>query len=237
VVPKVGNCIGSPFSITVVVNPATRLSSTSNPPAICSGDIFSYTPTSSTAGTRFQWTRTVVAGISNPSAIGTNNPNRPKVAGIMMLVFKHRVVFMADCTVQQNPDANDLADIAISAAQMYRNVVKQEPRVAFLSYSNFGSSDTPEARKMAEATKIVKQKNPNLIVDGEMQGMLAFNKEILRDNYPFSELVDADVNVLIFPNLTAGNISYHLLKEVGGVDIIGPILLGLKKPFNFLGMD
>jgi hypothetical protein len=75
VVPKVGNCIGSPFSITVVVNPATRLSSTSNPPAICSGDVFSYTPTSSTAGTRFQWTRTVVAGISNPSAIGTNNPN------------------------------------------------------------------------------------------------------------------------------------------------------------------
>jgi malate dehydrogenase (oxaloacetate-decarboxylating)(NADP+) len=108
------------------------------------------------------------------------------------------------------------------------------PRVAMLSYSNFGSSDTPDAKKMAEATRIVKQKNPNLIVDGEMQGMLAFNKEILKENYPFSDLVDADVNVLIFPNLAAGNISYHLLKEVGGVDIIGPILLGLKKPVNVL---
>jgi malate dehydrogenase (oxaloacetate-decarboxylating)(NADP+) len=71
-------------------------------------------------------------------------------------------------------------------------------------------------------------------VDGEMQGMLAFNKDILRENYPFSDLVDVDVNVLIFPNLTAGNVAYHLLKEIGGVDIIGPILLGLKKPVNVL---
>jgi malate dehydrogenase (oxaloacetate-decarboxylating)(NADP+) len=109
-----------------------------------------------------------------------------------------------------------------------------EPRIAMLSYSNFGSSDTEEAKMMAEATKIVKQRNPSLIVDGEMQGMLAFNKDILRENYPFSDLVDVDVNVLIFPNLTAGNVAYHLLKEIGGVDIIGPILLGLKKPVNVL---
>ncbi len=156
-----------------------------------------------------------------------------KIAGMYLLLTKKGPLFLADTTVNINPTAEEIADITLLVAKEVRNF-NMIPRVAMLSYSNFGSSDTPEAKKMAEATKIVKQKNPNLIVDGEMQGMLAFNKEILRDNYPFSDLVDADVNVLIFPNLTAGNISYHLLKEVGGVDIIGPILLGLKKPVNVL---
>ena len=156
-----------------------------------------------------------------------------KIAGMYLLLTKKGPLFLADTTVNIDPTAEEIADITLLVAKEVRNF-NMVPRVAMLSYSNFGSSDTPEARKMAEATRIVKQKNPNLIVDGEMQGMLAFNKEILRDNYPFSELVDADVNVLIFPNLTAGNISYHLLKEVGGVDIIGPILLGLKKPVNVL---
>ena len=156
-----------------------------------------------------------------------------KIAGMYLLLTKKGPLFLADTTVNINPTAEEIADITLLVAKEVRNF-NMIPRVAMLSYSNFGSSDTPDAKKMAEATRIVKQKNPNLIVDGEMQGMLAFNKEILRDNYPFSDLVDADVNVLIFPNLTAGNISYHLLKEVGGVDIIGPILLGLKKPVNVL---
>jgi malate dehydrogenase (oxaloacetate-decarboxylating)(NADP+) len=108
------------------------------------------------------------------------------------------------------------------------------PRIAMLSYSNFGSSDSPEARLVAEARKIVKRINPTLLVDGEMQASMAFNKEILKDNYPFSELVDQEVNTLIFPNLAAGNIAYNLLKEVGGADAIGPILLGLKKPVHVL---
>jgi malate dehydrogenase (oxaloacetate-decarboxylating)(NADP+) len=159
--------------------------------------------------------------------------NGSKIAGMYLLLTKKGPLFLADTTVNIDPTAEEIADITLLVAKEVRNF-NMTPRVAMLSYSNFGSSDTPEAKKMAEATRIVKQKNPNLIVDGEMQGMLAFNKEILRDNYPFSELVDADVNVLIFPNLTAGNISYHLLKEVGGVDIIGPILLGLKKPVNVL---
>jgi malate dehydrogenase (oxaloacetate-decarboxylating)(NADP+) len=159
--------------------------------------------------------------------------NGSKIAGMYLLLTKKGPLFLADTTVNIDPTAEEIADITLLVAKEVRNF-NMTPRVAMLSYSNFGSSDTPEAKKMAEATRIVKLKNPNLIVDGEMQGMLAFNKEILRDNYPFSELVDADVNVLIFPNLTAGNISYHLLKEVGGVDIIGPILLGLKKPVNVL---
>ena len=142
-------------------------------------------------------------------------------------------LFLADTTVNINPNAEELADIALLVAKEVRNF-NMEPRIAMLSYSNFGSSDTPEAQMVAEATRIIKQRNPSLIVDGEMQGMMAFNKEILKENYPFSDLVDAQVNVLIFPNLTSGNIAYHLLKEIGGVDIIGPILLGLKKPVNIL---
>ncbi len=156
-----------------------------------------------------------------------------KIAGMYILLTKKGPLFLADTTVNVSPTAEELADITLLVAKEVRNF-NMEPRVAMLSYSNFGSSDTPEARLVAEATKIVKQRNPSLIVDGEMQGMLAFNKEILKENYPFSDLVDADVNVLIFPNLTAGNIAYHLLKEIGGIDVIGPVLLGMKKPVNVL---
>ena len=103
-----------------------------------------------------------------------------------------------------------------------------------LSYSNFGSSESPEARLVAHARELVKEKMPNLIVDGEMQASVAFNKELMQENYPFSELANKDVNTLIFPNLAAGNIAYNLLKEVGAADAIGPILLGLKKPVHVL---
>jgi malate dehydrogenase (oxaloacetate-decarboxylating)(NADP+) len=156
-----------------------------------------------------------------------------KIAGMYILLTKKGPLFLADTTVNISPTAEELADITLLVAKEVRNF-NMEPRVAMLSYSNFGSSDTPEARLVAEASKIVKQRNPSLIVDGEMQGMLAFNKEILKENYPFSDLADADVNVLIFPNLSAGNIAYHLLKEIGGIDVIGPVLLGLKKPVNVL---
>jgi len=156
-----------------------------------------------------------------------------KIAGMYLLLTKKGPLFLADTTVNFNPTAEELADITQIVAKEVKNF-NLTPRIAMLSYSNFGSSDSPEARIVAEATRILKQRNPSMIVDGEMQGSLAFNKEILRDNYPFSELVDKEVNVLIFPNLTAGNVSYNLLKEVGGADAIGPILLGLKKPVHVL---
>lgn len=156
-----------------------------------------------------------------------------KIAGMYLLLTKKGPLFLADTTVNFNPTAEELADITMMVAKEVRNF-NLVPRIAMLSYSNFGSSDSPEAKLVAEATKILKQRNPSLIVDGEMQGSLAFNKEILRDNYPFSELVDEDVNVLMFPNLTSGNVTYNLLKEVGGADAIGPILLGLKKPVHVL---
>jgi malate dehydrogenase (oxaloacetate-decarboxylating)(NADP+) len=156
-----------------------------------------------------------------------------KIAGMYLLLTKKGPLFLADTTVNFHPTAEELADITMMVAKEVRNF-NLVPRIAMLSYSNFGSSDSPEARLVAEATRILKQRNPSLIVDGEMQGSLAFNKEILRENYPFSELVDEDVNVLMFPNLTSGNVTYNLLKEVGGADAIGPILLGLKKPVHVL---
>jgi len=165
--------------------------------------------------------------------IGTNVAGRPKVAGIMILVFKSRVVFLADCTVQQNPDASDLADIAISAAHLYRRVMQAEPRVAFLSYSNFGSNRDPQATKMAEAVKIAKSKDSTLIADGEMQADVASNTEIMRNLFDFCSL-DKAADVLIFPDLNAANISYKLLAQLGGATPIGPILLPLKHAINIV---
>lgn len=164
--------------------------------------------------------------------IGTE-PGVKKIAGMYLLLTKRGPIFMADTTVNFNPTAEELADITLMAAQEVRNF-NLTPRIAMLSYSNFGSSDSPEARLVSKARDIVKQKDPTLIVDGEMQASIAFNQEILKESYPFSELIDQEVNTLIFPNLAAGNIAYNLLKEVGGADAIGPILLGLKKPVHIL---
>jgi malate dehydrogenase (oxaloacetate-decarboxylating)(NADP+) len=159
--------------------------------------------------------------------------NVKKIAGMYILLTKHGPIFLADATINLNPNAWEIADIAALVAREVRGF-NMKPRIALLSYSNFGSSSTPEAAMMAQARSIIKQREPNLIVDGELQGILAFNNEILKENYPFSELVDNDVNTLIFPTLSAGNIAYNLLKELGGADAIGPVLLGLKKPVQVL---
>jgi len=157
-----------------------------------------------------------------------------KIAGMYIMLTKKGPLFLADTTVNFNPTAEELADITLLVAKEVRSL-GVEPRIAMLSYSNFGSSDTAEAITVRNARTLVKQRNPSLIVDGEVQGIVAFNKEIMRENYPFSELVNnGDVNTLIFPNLSAGNIAYNLLQEVGEADAIGPILLGLKKPVHVL---
>ncbi len=155
------------------------------------------------------------------------------IAGMYLLITKKGPLFLADTTVNFNPTAEELADITLLVAKQVKSF-GITPRIAMLSYSNFGSSDGVEAKLVAKATQIVKEKNPSLIIDGEMQGSLAFNKETLKDNYPFSALVDKEVNILIFPNLTAGNIAYNLLKEVAEAETIGPILLGVKKPVHVL---
>ena len=148
-----------------------------------------------------------------------------KVAGMYIMLTKKGPLFLADTTVNFHPTAEEIADIALLTAKEVRSF-GFTPKIALLSYSNFGSSDGAEAIMMREARELIKQKNPSLQVDGEVQGIMAFNKEILRDNYPFSDLIDGDVNTLIFPNLSAGNIAYNLLQEVGGADAIGPVLLG-----------
>ncbi|SFE30398.1 allosteric NADP-dependent malic enzyme [Chitinophaga sp. CF118] len=159
--------------------------------------------------------------------------NVKRVAGMYIINTKRGPLFLADTTVNFNPTAEELADITLLVA----NEVRQfniTPRIAMVSYSNFGSSGTPEAQLVSKAREIVKKKDPTLTVDGEIQAAMAFNKEIMKDNYPFSELIDHEVNTLIFPNLTAGNVAYNLLQEVAGFDAIGPILLGMKKPVHIL---
>ncbi len=156
-----------------------------------------------------------------------------KIAGMYLMMTKKGPLFLADTTVNFNPTAEELAEIVLLTAKEVRNL-NIIPRIAMLSYSNFGSSNSPEAQLVARARDIVKERMPSLLVDGEMQANIAFNKELLKENYPFSELVDKDVNTLIFPNLAAGNITYNILKEIGAADAIGPILLGLKKPVHVL---
>ncbi len=156
-----------------------------------------------------------------------------KIAGMYLLFTKRGPLFLADTTVNFNPTAEELAEITLLVANEVKhfNIV---PKIAMLSYSNFGSSDSPEANLVRKAREIVKQKEPSLVCDGEIQGILAFNKEILKENYPFTELINGEVNTLIFPNLASGNIAYNLLQEVGGADSVGPILLGLNKPVHVL---
>jgi malate dehydrogenase (oxaloacetate-decarboxylating)(NADP+) len=156
-----------------------------------------------------------------------------RIAGMYLMLTKRGPLFLADTTVNVHPTAEELAEITLLVAKEVRHF-NITPRVAMLSYSNFGSSPTDEAQLVAEARRIAKERMPSLIVDGEMQVSVAFNNDLLKENYPFSELVDKDVNTLIFPNLSAGNVAYNLLKEVGSADAIGPILLGLKKPVHIL---
>ncbi len=156
-----------------------------------------------------------------------------RVAGMYIIQTKRGPIFLADTTVNLNPTAEELAEITLMVAKE----VKQfniTPRIAMVSYSNFGSSQTPEALLMSRAREIVKQREPTLTVDGEIQAAMAFNKSVLKENYPFSELIGEDVNTLIFPNLAAGNVAYNLLQGVAGFDAIGPILLGMKKPVHIL---
>lgn len=164
--------------------------------------------------------------------IGTDEHVK-KICGMYIMLTKKGPLFFADATVNFNPTAEELADITQLVAKEVR-AFGITPRVAMLSYSNFGSSDSPEAQMMAKARNIVKQREPNLICEGEIQPIVAFNKEILKENYPFSELVEGEPNVLIFPNLASGNIAYNLLQEVADADAIGPVLLGMKKPVHVL---
>ena len=150
-----------------------------------------------------------------------------------IMLTKKGPLFFADTTLNFNPTEDELIDITLLTANVV-NRFNIKPRIAMLSYSNFGSSMSPEAELVRNATERIKQMHPELVIDGEVQVGVAFNKELLKENYPFSDLVQESPNILIFPNLAAGNIAYHMLQEVGGAEAVGPILMGLKKPVYVL---
>jgi malate dehydrogenase (oxaloacetate-decarboxylating)(NADP+) len=159
-----------------------------------------------------------------------------KLAGVYMLIWKDRVIFLADTTVNVDPDSEDLADIAINTANT-ASFLGFEPRVAMLSFSNFGSNSHAEAVKVRDAALIVQRRRPDLIVDGEVQADTAVNPRVLQERYPFSRLQDSGANVLICPNLASANICYKLLGQLGGAELVGPILMGMNRPIHVLQMN
>lgn len=164
--------------------------------------------------------------------IGTQDEVK-KVAGMYIMITKKGPVFFADTTINLNPTADDLVEITVLTARAIQQF-NIKPRIALLSYSNFGSSEEDGARKVKEAVSKLHDKYPGLIVDGEMQANFAFNTQLLQDNFPFSELVNGGANTLIFPNLESGNIAYKLMQEMGAAEAIGPVLLGMKKAVHIL---
>ncbi len=155
-----------------------------------------------------------------------------RVAGVYMMVFQNDIKFFADTTVTIEPTPEDLAKIAIEAAEVARRF-NVEPRVAMLSFSNFGSTKHPLVDKVREAVEILRKQAPELVADGEMQADTAVVKDILAGTYPFSRLKEA-ANVLVFPSLEAGNIAYKLIQRLGDAKAVGPILVGLQKPVHVL---
>jgi malate dehydrogenase (oxaloacetate-decarboxylating)(NADP+) len=160
-------------------------------------------------------------------------PELRKVAGVYVLITpKGDIYFLADATVNIEPSSEDLAEIAIMAAEKARRF-SQDPRVAMLSFSNFGSTRHPLADKVRRAVELVRLRAPGLMIDGEMQADTAVVPQIIDETYPFSTL-KGGANVLVFPNLEAGNIAYKLLQRIGGAELIGPLLTGMSRPVHVL---
>ena len=164
--------------------------------------------------------------------IGTQEDVK-KVAGMYIMMTKKGPFFFADTTINVDPTAEDLAEITVLTAWAVQQF-NVKPRIALLSFSNFGAHDDPHAKKVRDAVAILHQKYPGMLVDGEMQANFALNLHLLSDNFPFCEFADQGANTLIFPSLDAGNIAYKLLQEMGGAEAIGPVLLGMKKPVHIL---
>ncbi|MBD2752891.1 NADP-dependent malic enzyme [Spirosoma validum] len=160
-------------------------------------------------------------------------PGVKKVAGMYILLTKRGPLFFSDTTVNFNPTAEEIVEITELTAQTIERF-NVKPRIALVTYSNFGSAQGEDAGKMNRAVEILQQKHPDMIVDGEIQAHLAFDTELLQENHPFSKLVGEGANTLIFPNLSAANIAYNLMREAAGFDAIGPILLGIRKPVYVL---
>ncbi len=159
--------------------------------------------------------------------------NTNVVAGMYIMISKKGPLFFADCSVNRVPSVDELVNITNLAHKAVSNFNIQ-PRVALLSYSNFGSAKGDVPSKMASVRTRLKQLNPSMVVDGEIQANVALNQKLLKENFPFSELVGEQVNTFVFPSLAAGNITYKMLQELGAAEAIGPVLLGLKKSAHVL---
>jgi malate dehydrogenase (oxaloacetate-decarboxylating)(NADP+) len=162
-------------------------------------------------------------------------PGIRRVMGMYMMLLKNDVKFFADPVVNIDPDAETLAEIAVQAADAVR-AFEIVPRIAMISFSNFGSAPHPESRKVADAVEIVRARRPELEIDGEIQADIALAPDVMHELFPFSRLTDA-ANVLVFPSLSAANAAYKVLAALGGADAMGPILLGLGKPVTVLPRD
>ncbi len=166
---------------------------------------------------------------------GTNNPQK-HIAGMYIIQTKKGPFFFADTTVNIQPTTQTIVDTTLLTAQAVENF-GITPRIALVSYSNFGSNRAGSPTRMHEAIEILHEKYPDLIVDGEMQANFAFNSELRKKKFPFSKLSDMEVNTVIFPNLSSGNIAYKMMQEIGGAEVIGPILLGIGKPIHILQLE
>ncbi|HEX2835904.1 MAG TPA: NADP-dependent malic enzyme [Thermoanaerobaculia bacterium] len=165
------------------------------------------------------------------------HPSVKHVSGAYLLMFKNKMLVLADTTVNINPDSETIAEIAEQTAETAKRF-HMEPRIAMVSFSNFGSTQHPEAEKMRDAVEILKKRRPDLIVEGEMQADTAVEPDIAHQDYAWSA-IQGDANVLVFPNLDAANAAYKLLWRLGGAEVIGPILQGIAKPVHVLqrGVD
>jgi malate dehydrogenase (oxaloacetate-decarboxylating)(NADP+) len=156
-----------------------------------------------------------------------------RVAGVYLLLFEDRMLFIADTTVNQDPTAEELAEIAYMAANVVTNYFEEQPKVAMLSYSNFGSNIDSRTSKVREAVDIATRRWPDLVIEGEMQADTAVEPGVARETFPFSK-IHGDANVLVCPDLESANIAYKLLWRLGKVEAIGPILTGIGAPVHVL---
>jgi malate dehydrogenase (oxaloacetate-decarboxylating)(NADP+) len=182
----------------------------------------------------------VVGGISHhyPETLRTflkiigSRPDLSIVASVFMMIVKDRVYFFADPTVNIDPSAEELADIALSSAEVAEHF-HVEPRIAMLSFSNFGSVSHPEVTKVQKATELVRLRRPDLMVDGEMQADTAVEPRLIEEFYPFSNL-KGRANVLVFPEIQSANVAFKLVQRLAGAEAIGPILTGMNLPVHLL---
>lgn len=164
------------------------------------------------------------------------SPNPKQVTGMYIMLSKRGPLFFADTTIVENPTAEEIVQITLNVADAVQRI-NVKPRIALLSFSNFGSHSGEVPRKMQKAVSILRSQHPHLVVDGEMQANFALNHELLKETFPFSDLVKSKPNVFIFPDLASANIAYKMIQSFGSAEALGPILLGMNQSAHVIQMS